>query len=452
MTGTVRFEYSRGGSFNLPRDWTAFEQLTRDLFARLLDNDHVDLNGRNGQAQSGVDVWGVDRNANRRVGVQCKGRTAGYGAHLTEKELREEVERAKSFVPALDRFVLLTTGPNDARLKRVAAELSDSHNAENLFTVEFHGWDWIEGKLDQHKDIAARYGLIAVAYPIAPTAQAGSRIAVAIGKRLEQAIGLMNAGRQGDKCFTPQSLARRAGHRDWRRIEQILDGSADADEAELISLCEALGLNPDWLLEGKLSPFWVDHSPSFLDVETLFETIFAMDPKRIVFVRQREGGEGHHDVFVAVERDETRWFMVRDQRPGCGNVGSGGAYDLLELCRLMRRLDNLGPDTRILCHGKHFDNPTFDQLIDGDVYPGAVIDDLWHDRWWEALAHLRVDWVEGKGAHWDGLRDAIQVVKERLARARKSAKTSEHWEDKLRWGHFLPTKPEDADRAGEPYP
>lgn len=453
-TAPPNFEFNRGGTFNRPRDWAAFERLTRDLFARLLGDEDVDLNGRSGQPQAGIDISGIDRQSGKRVGIQCKGRADAIFTHtaaLTEADLRAEVERARAFVPPIDSFILLTTGPNDARLKQAARELSVANTVEGLFTVEFHGWDWIEGRLDQHVDLAAQYGLVAVVHPGAAPAPPESPIALEIGARFEHAISLMNTGRDGDDRFTLQSLARSAGHRDWRRFERIMSGTADADEAELRTLCEALALNPGWLIDGKGMPFAVDTGTSFNRAEAVFDAIVAMQPQRVVFVRQRDGGDGDHDALIAVERDDVRWFVFRDTFPACDQVGGGGAHDLFELCRLMRRLYHLAPESLILCHGRHLDSPQFEQLFEGAVYPGSLLDPYRHDRWWEGFAHVRLDWIEGEGAHWDALRKAVVIVQHQLARARSSAERSRSWKDQLAWGRLRTKRPDDAEH-GEPWP
>lgn len=444
-----RFEFRRGGSFNPPGDGATFEQLARDLFARLLGDAHADRHGRNGQAQAGIDIIGVDHGSGRRIGIQCKLRSGGASAaRVTEAELLHEVAQARTLVPPIDAFVLLTTGPNDTKLKQVAAELSQAH-AEGLFSVEFHGWDWIEALLDQHVDLAVRYGLVAVVHPADPVPS--SRIAAEIGVRLANAVTLMNAGRDPESAFTFPGLARYAGHADWRRLEQIVEGRGDADEVELLALSEALGLNAGWLIEGKGTPFGIDNHIGHRRVEEIFDAIVAMEPQRIVFVRQREGGEGHHDAFIAVERDDVRWYVFRDTHPACDRVGGGGSHDLFALCRLMRRFDHEDVAARVLCHGRHLDSPLFEQVLEGEVYPGAILSVYRHDRWWEGFAALRTDWLEGEEVHWVRLRNAVAIVKHQLARARSGALTSRYRRDALAWGRFLPTKPRDAE-AGEPWP
>ncbi len=138
-----------------PSDWQAFERLTKDLFESEWKTDDARANGRSGQQQHGVDVYGTDRNHNKFVGIQCKGRSGGFEKALKEKELREEVEKAKAFRPPLDRFILATTAPNDARIQEVARELNEKNRKERLFEVDVMGWEEIKAVLNRHPRIAA---------------------------------------------------------------------------------------------------------------------------------------------------------------------------------------------------------------------------------------------------------------------------------------------------------
>jgi hypothetical protein len=218
-------------SFNRPKDWQSFERLTRDLFMRITGDVHMDLNGRNGQLQSGVDVSGVDQRTRVQVGIQCRGRgdgSAWTNSRLTSKELREEVAKARSFYPSLDIFVVLTTGPNDVGLKKAAAELSARHAHDGGFEVQVHGWDWLEGRLSEHPDLAVRYGLIAIANQAFHDEASAPAIAQQIGSRLVTAIELMNDRRGVNERFTLQNISKHLGFPDWRTLEDITEGRSDA--------------------------------------------------------------------------------------------------------------------------------------------------------------------------------------------------------------------------------
>src|SRR5271170_3947277 len=115
-----RFEYSaRQGDCLMafhdrriepPRYWEAFEDLCLDLYREVWSDPSAQKNGRGGQAQAGTDVYGQpDYAAGKWHGVQCKGKDTYNQGEVTETELRNEVEKAKTFEPALSDWVLATT-------------------------------------------------------------------------------------------------------------------------------------------------------------------------------------------------------------------------------------------------------------------------------------------------------------------------------------------------------
>src|SRR6266699_2201078 len=113
-----------------PKNWQDFERLCFDLYRHIWKTTDADMNGRTGQPQAGVDVYGTDRVEDKFVGVQCKGKDQGYGANLTQRELRDEIKKAKNFIPALDIFVLATTAPNDVNIQQTARIISREHKKQ----------------------------------------------------------------------------------------------------------------------------------------------------------------------------------------------------------------------------------------------------------------------------------------------------------------------------------
>lgn len=422
-------------AFNRPIDWQAFERLTRDLFARLLGDGHTDLNGSSGQPQAGVDVWGTDQRTGASVGIQCKGRNdAHFDRHaaVTEREFRAEVQNALSFTPRLNRFVFLTTGPNDERLKRIAREISEQHAKEGLFDVKFHGWDWIEGKLASNLDLAIGYDLTAVVLMPAPAIGA-STIAKSIGARLQQAIRLMNEGRPADKPVSIQSLARPLGHSSWRRLEQIAEGSSEADISELTALASGLGLNAAWLIEGREEPFWLDAEGRHAPFMTLYDQIRALKPERVYFVRRCDNG---FDALITVKLDALRYRTFTMLYPLRSQVGAGGAAQIFEFCCLVRKLSAHGADWPIPCSGRHIDGEGFNALLSGRAYAGALLQHFHDDLWWDAFAALALDRARGEGTYWRELGSAMVTALHILGEYRQSAPRVDWRRDILNWAGF----------------
>jgi hypothetical protein len=99
-----------------PNDPTAFEALCLDLWKEIWDDPGAQKNGRSGQPQAGVDVFGVF--GDRRMGVQCKQKEGLLRTELTIGELEQEVEKALGFKPPLDTFIVATSGPTDVKARR----------------------------------------------------------------------------------------------------------------------------------------------------------------------------------------------------------------------------------------------------------------------------------------------------------------------------------------------
>jgi len=133
-----------------PTDWPAFERLCHRLWLRIWKDPNAQRNGRSGQPQHGVDVFGQPQGTNTWAGLQCKGTDARYGHALTEAELRAEVDKAKRFTPALTEYIVATTAENDASIQAVARELTDTHRRQGLFTVAVFGWSEIVQRLSEH--------------------------------------------------------------------------------------------------------------------------------------------------------------------------------------------------------------------------------------------------------------------------------------------------------------
>src|SRR5690348_7653059 len=96
----------KSSKFPPPMSWEEFELLCADLLREVWNDPGTQRNGRTGQPQHGVDVFGRPHGAPHYAGAQVRNKPA-----VTVAELREEVEKAKKFVPALTTFILATTAP-----------------------------------------------------------------------------------------------------------------------------------------------------------------------------------------------------------------------------------------------------------------------------------------------------------------------------------------------------
>lgn len=133
-----------------PKDWQAFERMCQALARCIWMTPYVTANGRPGQKQHGVDLYGTPHNATGVHGMQCK-----CVAELTEHELLEEVDKAKGFQPRLAEFIVATTAPKDATLLAVARRITEEHRHNGLFPVRLLAWDDLCSLMAEHRDVAA---------------------------------------------------------------------------------------------------------------------------------------------------------------------------------------------------------------------------------------------------------------------------------------------------------
>jgi hypothetical protein len=137
-----------------PREWAIFEDICLALF-RAEWNDPLALkNGRIGQPQHGVDVYGSPRSERDKFyGVQCKGKNRNYGARATVDELKAELAKAEKFEPKLARWIFATSASKDGKLQRASRLLSAERESKGQFPVTALGWEDIQSLLARHPNV-----------------------------------------------------------------------------------------------------------------------------------------------------------------------------------------------------------------------------------------------------------------------------------------------------------
>ena len=100
----------------IPKSWDEFEDICADLLKRLWQDPYITRNGRCGQKQHGVDIYGkpvhLQGCGSGIAGAQCK-----RVVELTKGDIRNEIEQTPEFVPKLEEFLILTTLKRDASLQ-----------------------------------------------------------------------------------------------------------------------------------------------------------------------------------------------------------------------------------------------------------------------------------------------------------------------------------------------
>jgi len=134
-----------------PEDWPKFQRLCQRVLQRLWHSENLEIYGRGGQAQHGVDLLDVSGTQPLRAG-QCKLHNASKA--LSEREIRAEVAGAETFPLQLDFYLILTTSNISTKSQRVVSAINREHKEKGLFEVGLMGWGEINDFLNENSDIA----------------------------------------------------------------------------------------------------------------------------------------------------------------------------------------------------------------------------------------------------------------------------------------------------------
>lgn len=131
-----------------PKSWDEFEDITLAAAKLRWNTNDFQRNGRPGQAQNGVDVFGHDEHG-LQLGIQCKNTVGGVSLGVIE----DEIKGAETFRPSLAHLYIATTAKRDAPLQQAVRMLSANRRQAGAFPVNLLFWDDICGDLATDDDI-----------------------------------------------------------------------------------------------------------------------------------------------------------------------------------------------------------------------------------------------------------------------------------------------------------
>lgn len=136
-----------------PTDWQAFERITKDAYQIKWESPDLQMHGRMGQKQDGVDIFG-DNHLCQFVGIQCKHTLA----EISFSTIEEEVAKAENFHDGdLQVLYIATTAPRDAKLQLQVRQLSKKRTSSNDFALGLIYWDDVVGGLLQSAQVFDRH-------------------------------------------------------------------------------------------------------------------------------------------------------------------------------------------------------------------------------------------------------------------------------------------------------
>ena len=111
------------------------------------------MNGRQGQDQFGVDIFGVPTGESAYYGIQCKGKSEYNDNHpqFTKKELLGEIEKAKKFEPPLKKLYFATTALNDSKIQTFVRQKNLENINAGLFEIHLFCWESIVNLIDENQ-------------------------------------------------------------------------------------------------------------------------------------------------------------------------------------------------------------------------------------------------------------------------------------------------------------
>ncbi|MGB4590060.1 MAG: hypothetical protein WBI17_12650 [Clostridiaceae bacterium] len=138
----------------IPASWDEFEEITLDALKLRWESKELNRNGRQGQTQYGVDIFGFN-DLYQSVGVQCK----RYNIQLTVDIIKSEIAKAENFEPGLTSLYFATTTPRDAKLQKEIRLLSKERVENKQFSIGIFFWD------DILQDISSNIEIFGKHYP-----------------------------------------------------------------------------------------------------------------------------------------------------------------------------------------------------------------------------------------------------------------------------------------------
>ena len=119
-----------------PKSWDEFEDIALSAARLRWESNDFCRNGRQGQKQDGVDIWGHD-DEGRHIGVQCKNTVDGISLAV----IKREIVNAEAFTPKLDCFYIATTAKRNGPLQTAVHEISQERAKARMFKVHILFWD-----------------------------------------------------------------------------------------------------------------------------------------------------------------------------------------------------------------------------------------------------------------------------------------------------------------------
>src|SRR5260221_1181116 len=141
-------------TINPPESEVAFEKVCLALLKRHWSRPGLERFAKKGEEQFGVDIFDTFGEI-PMYGAQCK--LKEQWKSLDPSEIRDEVEKGKTFPSKLDHYAILTTGKISGAAQLAIQAINQDHRAGGLFTVELFTWEKITELIRQYPAIEQQF-------------------------------------------------------------------------------------------------------------------------------------------------------------------------------------------------------------------------------------------------------------------------------------------------------
>ena len=133
-----------------PKSEDEWEDMVLDAMRLVWKDPNAQRNGRRGQRQHGIDIFGIADG--QQVGAQAKNMD-----RLSETAAKYEIEEAEYFQPKIQAFYFAVAGPRDAAFQQFVRLLSANRTSRAAFPVHVLFFDDICQELAKQPDLVAKY-------------------------------------------------------------------------------------------------------------------------------------------------------------------------------------------------------------------------------------------------------------------------------------------------------
>jgi hypothetical protein len=144
-------------SLRKPLNWQDFETLCKKLWGEIWKCNEIKKNGRSGQLQHGVDIYGTPTGEKQCYGIQCKGKDEYSNKQFTIQEVEDEIKKAKEFKPPLKKLYFATTANKDGVIEEFVRIKNLEHLENDLFEVHLFCWEDIVDLIDENPETYRYY-------------------------------------------------------------------------------------------------------------------------------------------------------------------------------------------------------------------------------------------------------------------------------------------------------